>query len=75
MTLEIELADGTVHTFNEEYVAADSGYEAYIHRIDDNDELVVLRVLTAAAGPSGLGPEHEVARYPKDAWRSVGEVN
>ncbi len=75
MILEIELADGTVHTFNDEYVDEDSGDETYIHRIDDNEELVVLRFLTGAAGPSGPPPEQEVARYPKDAWRSIGESN
>jgi len=74
MTLEIELADGTVHTFSGEHFDEDGAHadEAYIHRIDDNEDLVVLRVRCDAAGP---GPEQEVARYPKDTWRSVGEVN
>lgn len=69
MTLEIELADGTVDTFSEDGEYAD---ETYIHRIDDNEELVVLSVRNGAAGPS---PEHEVARYPKNTWRSIGELN
>lgn len=74
MALEIERADGTVHTFSGEHFDEDGDYanEAYIHRIDDNEDLVVFRVLCSAAGP---GPEQEVARYPKDTWRSVGEVN
>lgn len=74
MTLEIELADGTVHTFSDEYFDEYGGHanETYIHRIDDNEELVVLRVRNGAAGPS---PEHEVARYPKNTWRSIGELN
>lgn len=45
--------------------------ETYIYRIDDNEELVVLRVRNGAAGPS---PEHEIARYPKNTWRSIGEL-
>ncbi len=74
MTLEIELADGTVHTFSGEHVDEDGEQadEAYIHRIDDNEDLVVLKVRLSAAGP---GPEDEVARYPKDTWRSVRETN
>ncbi len=74
MTLEIELADGTVHTFSGEHFDEDGEHanEAYIHRIDDNEELVVLRVRYGAASPS---PEHEVARYPKDTWRSIRELS
>ncbi len=73
MTLEIELADGTVHTFSDEHFDEDGVHadETYIHRIDDNEELVVLRVRDGAAGPS---PGHEVALYPKDTWRSIGEL-
>ncbi len=78
MTLEIELVDGTVHTFSSEHFGehfdedGEHANEAYIHRIDDNEELVVLRVRYGAAGPS---PEHEVARYPKDTWHSIRELS
>lgn len=67
MTLEVELADGTVDTFSEDGEHAD---ETYIHRIDGNEELVVLRVRNGADGPYA---EHEVARYPKNTWRSIRE--
>ncbi|CCF84833.1 hypothetical protein [Nitrolancea hollandica] len=76
MTLEVELADGTVHTYSDEYFYSDEDgehvNETYIHRIDDNEELVVLRVRNGADGPYA---EHEVARYSKNTWCSVGESN